>query len=241
MASIAAELTTVWSPKGGSGATVVTAAMAIGRAFSGERVLLVDLCGDMPAVLGMATPTGPGITDWLADPEAADDAIARLVVPVTDELSLLPAGCARHGEWTADRADALASALSMASSTAWPGGNGTLADSILVDAGRCGGPATCGRHDSLVAGLVERGRSLMVTRSCYLALRAAMSMSLTANGVVLVSEPGRSLDERDVGDVLSLPVVANVSVDPAIARTVDAGLLVRRLPRSLHRALVGLW
>lgn len=96
-------------------------------------------------------------------------------------------------------------------------------------------------HDDLVVALAGPGRSLMVTRSCYLALRAAMNAQVVADGVVVIAEPGRSLNDRDVSDVLSVPVVASIVADPAIARAVDAGLLVRRVPRVLARELGPLW
>jgi hypothetical protein len=55
--------------------------------------------------------------------------------------------------------------------------------------------------------------------------------------VVLVTEPGRALDRGDVERVVGAPVRAEVAVDPAVARAVDAGLLVSRLPRGLERSL----
>ena len=42
---------------------------------------------------------------------------------------------------------------------------------------------------------------------------------------------------RDVERCLGAPVVATVSVDPAIARAVDAGLLAARLPWVIGREL----
>jgi hypothetical protein len=54
---------------------------------------------------------------------------------------------------------------------------------------------------------------------------------------VLVREPGRALDRGDVESLLSVPVVAEIDVDPAVARSVDAGLLARHAPRHLTRAL----
>ena len=44
-----------WSPKGGSGTSVVAAALALGHADRGEAVL-VDLVGDQGAILGVETP-----------------------------------------------------------------------------------------------------------------------------------------------------------------------------------------
>jgi hypothetical protein len=57
------------------------------------------------------------------------------------------------------------------------------------------------------------------------------------SGVVLDTEPGRSLVRRDVEYVLGAPVRAEIELDPLVARAVDAGLLATRLPRGLHRAL----
>jgi hypothetical protein len=57
--------------------------------------------------------------------------------------------------------------------------------------------------------------------------------------VVLVTEPGRALVRGDVENVVGAPVRAEVAVDPAIARAVDAGMLAARMPRLLERALRG--
>ena len=56
-------------------------------------------------------------------------------------------------------------------------------------------------------------------------------------GLVVVTEAGRALDAGDVAEVLGVPVVAEVAVDPAVARVVDAGLLLARPPRPLQRGL----
>ncbi len=226
------EMAIVWSPKGGSGTTVVAAGMAVVRAGTGDRVLLVDLAGDMPAALGVATPTGPGVLDWLADPDADVEAIGRLVVPVTEGLDLLHAGGVDGRRWSPDRPAALVAALEARLASG---------SSVVVDAGRCGGPAVSADHNSVFITLAGRGRTLMVIRPCYLALRAAMSIPVVADGVVVLTEPGRSLTDRDVGDVLSVPVVASIAADPAIARAADAGLLVQRMPRLLERELTPLW
>ena len=50
-------------------------------------------------------------------------------------------------------------------------------------------------------------------------------------------EPGRSITGREVERVLGVPVLAEVPYDPAIARAVDAGLLLARLPVTLARPL----
>jgi hypothetical protein len=56
-------------------------------------------------------------------------------------------------------------------------------------------------------------------------------------GIVLVDEPGRSLRAHDVEASLGVPIVATVLVDPAVARAVDAGLLIAHLPAGFRRAM----
>jgi hypothetical protein len=117
-----------------------------------------------------------------------------------------------------DRADVLASLLL------------TEPRTVVAD---CGVGPTGAAHAVAAAASV----SLLVVRPCYVALRRALAAPLRPSGVVLVSEPGRALGRRDVEDVLGVPVRAEIDVEPAVARAVDAGLLSSRLPRSLERAL----
>ena len=80
------------------------------------------------------------------------------------------------------------------------------------------------------------GRILLIIRNDYLSLRRALAAQLPATGLILVSEPNRALGRRDAEDVLAIPVVAELNVDPSIARATDAGLLARvRPPLGLAR------
>jgi Mrp family chromosome partitioning ATPase len=220
---------TLWSVKGGAGVTVLAASIAAGSARRDGRAVLVDLCGDAPAVLGLPEPRGPGVRDWLATGRSGPDALQRLLVPAAEGLSLLPCGSPSVDPWEPVRAEELADALL------------ALDPAVVIDAGRCGGPSFGTAHDDLVGVLGRHGRSYLVTRPCYVALRRGVTVDVAADGVVLVREPGRCLDGRDVADVLSLPVVAEVELDPAVARSVDAGVLTRRPHRGLERSLRGLW
>ena len=69
------------------------------------------------------------------------------------------------------------------------------------------------------------GRVLLVLRNDYQSLRRALGAPRTTAGLVLVSEPKRALGRRDVEDVLATPIVAELHLDPSVARTIDAGLL----------------
>lgn len=206
-----------WSAKGGSGTTVVVSALGLLRAAGGSA-LIVDLAGDVPAVLGMPNGHAPGVNDWLnAGVDVPTDGLLRLEVEAAEGLRLIPRGSALHGDASA-RAGVLASVLA--------------ADSrpVIVD---------CGLGTSELERAVIRAahQRLVVTRGCYLALRRLAESPIRPTGVVLVSEPGRALGRRDVEHVAGVPVVAEVAFDPSVSRAVDAGLLAVRLPAVLSRSL----
>ena len=203
-------LTVCYSPKGGQGCTTVTAALALAQ--RGSR--LIDTTGDLPAVLGLPEPSGPGICDLLADDQPLEvAAIERLANP--SPTPLVSAGSAPAAAVPAHRWVELAATLT-ADRGAW-----------FLDAGT--NPAA-----------VAADRRLLVVRNCYLALRRAVAHPVRPDGVVLVTEPGRALTAADVEAVLTAPVVAEIAIDPAVARTIDAGLLAARLPRTLARSLAAL-
>lgn len=216
-----------WSAKGGSGTTVVSVALAgmLARR-SPAGALLADLGGDVPAVAGLPEPSGPGLGEWLASgTEVPADALTRLEIPGPSGLRILPVGSAGQAGSTGSAGPAV------------PGRAEVLAAVLAADprpvVADCGsGPAGPGLAVAAAASV-----SLLVLRPCYLSLRRALQAPLRPSGVILVSEPGRSLGRSDVEDVLGVAVRAVVSMDPAVARAVDAGLLPTRLPRGLERAL----
>jgi len=207
-----------WSVKGGSGTTVVASALAVLLARASSGVLLVDLVGDGPAVLGLPEPGGPGLAEWLADPAHPADVLDRLIAPVSAGLELLPAGSVAGAATVAGGGRAAARQLARR--------NGP----VVVDAG----VAPAGAAGELVD---AADLSLLVLRPCYLALRRAMAIARRPDGLVVVSEPGRALRAADVSEVLGVPVRGIVEQDPAVARAIDAGLLAARLPRPLERGL----
>ena len=219
-----------WSVKGGSGTTVVSAALSLLLARSSPGgVVLADLGGDVPAACGLPEPLGPGVIDFAgAGDDVPSDALDRLETKVTPNLALLHAG--GHGANGTPRTDlhSLSSAegerLAAALVEHYP------TSSVVVDCGPAG--TACGSAVAAAAGL-----SLLVLRPCYLALRRAAQSEIRPSGVVLIAEPGRSLGASEVSDVLGVPVRAEVPFDPAVARVVDAGLLTTRVPRCIERAL----
>jgi hypothetical protein len=218
-----------WSAKGGVGTTVVAA--GLGLVLSRERdegALIADLAGDLPAVLGRPEPDGPGLREWLATgPDVPPDGLARLEQVVAPGLWLLPRG--RGPLRWSDRTEVLAAILA------------SDARDVVVDCGRLEPEGrTDDDHREVVQVMAaSAGQSLLVTRACYLALRRVLAVPVRPSGVILVKEPGRSLTAADIEDVVGAPVVAEVAIDPSVARAVDAGLLAQRVPRGLARALVG--
>ena len=214
-------LVACWSVKGGSGTSVVAASLALVAARR-RPSLLVDLGGDSAAILGVAEPVS-GVWAWLGSVSAPAAALSRLEVDAAPGLRLLPAGPPPGAE-DGDRGALFAALL------------GADTRTVIVDVGRLGNGA--GGAESVRARIAAAAPvSLLVLRPCYLALRRAVTAAIRPSAVVLVSEPGRALGRSDVEHVLGVPVRAEITVDPAVSRAVDAGLLATRLPRALERAL----
>lgn len=208
-----------WSAKGGSGTTVVSAVLSLALARAGQgEVLLVDMAGDVPAVLGMLEPAGPGLSDWFTAGESVPaDGLARIEIEAAPGLSVIARG---HGPLEPlDRVEVLAAVLA--------------GDSRVV-------VADLGRIDANAAAPImarSATQSLLVTRPCFLSLRRAVDSPVRPSGLVVVNDPGRALSVSDVESVIGVSAVAEIDVDPAVARAVDAGLLATRLPRGLERSV----
>jgi hypothetical protein len=201
------------SPKGGNGTTVVAVSHALLRSARGHRTLLLDWCGDVPAVLGIPEPRGPGMNEWLSDAGAGSDALLARATAVNDALLLVHRG-GRFIEG-APRWDALADLIA-----------GLDAD-VVIDGGTGAVPDEVRAVVPTVA---------MVTRPCYLSLRRASSLPRPTS-VYVMKEGDRALTVNDVAHVLGVPVAATVPHTAAIARAVDAGLLPSRVEHLLGRHL----
>jgi MinD-like ATPase involved in chromosome partitioning or flagellar assembly len=207
-----------WSVKGGSGTTVVASTIALMRAAESQRgALLVDLAGDVPAVLGLAESSGPGIDDWFANCDHdLRMTLQSIAIQATANLQIIARGSKQLDAKENRNLTELCAALK------------TFDLPIIVDAG-CGLPSP-----DLLA---HASSSLLVTRPCYLSLRRAAQLSVSPTGIVLVNEAGRALGKHDVEAVIGAPVVAEISFDAAIARAVDAGLLASRIPTIMSKQL----
>lgn len=194
------------SPKGGNGTTVTATAHALLSAHRNVRTVLIDLCGDIPAVLGIAEPHGAGANDWLA--ESSSDGSSGLMacgVEAEQNLLVVPRGSQFiEGE---PRWSALARFI-----TESP-------HHVVIDAG----------VTLLPAALRDTGATIAtVVRPCYLTLRRGVALPRPVNAYI-VDEDGRALTVNDVVHVLGAGQHTVVPHSPAIARAVDAGLLPSRV------------
>ncbi len=200
-----------WAAKGGSGTTVVACALGLGFGSRSQPATLVDLSGDCATALGMDEPTGPGVVDWLASPTAGPTDLVRLAVPSPRRgCNSIPRGTAGPRPTTNGRGS--------------PFGAQRFAN-VIIDAGTGHPPQAL--HDAAE-------QSLLVTRPCFIAIRRAQHLAIRPTGIVLGRRTRAGhLTSRDVEHALGVPVAAEVRLDPAVARAVDAGLLIARLPKSL--------
>jgi hypothetical protein len=211
-------LVACWSTKGGVGTTVVAAGIvAACAARRPDEVLLADLGGDQPVLHGVPASSMAGIAGWLrAGASVPDDALGRLEEPLGDAASLLSRG---PGALEGARSGALAQALAA-------DGRTVVADVGTAVADRVGG--------ALVAGAQ---RSLLVVRACPLAVPSQVELPHAPDGVIVVRDHRRRLTWQEIAARCGAPVVAELDVDPAVGAAVDAGLLVRPLPRRFTAAL----
>lgn len=207
----------LWSMKAGVGVSTLAALLAASRR-DGPGVLLVDLAGDQPVLLALTDPPTIGLADWLqATPDDPVEALRRLEVEVAPDFALLPLGTPplpTDGD--------VESALS-----AWRNDDRL----VIVDCG-------CLDTASDSAATIALGADVkwLVTRLCYLSVHSARHSPIEADGVVILNEPGRVLTAATVATALGIDVALEVAVDPLVARLVDTGSLVQRIPRSLCRA-----
>jgi len=76
---------------------------------------------------------------------------------------------------------------------------------VVIDVGHV--PTAChtGAEHLRTRLVAEADHSYLVSRACYLSMRRALASPLRSNGVILLREPGRSLDAVDVASILALP------------------------------------
>lgn len=212
-------LLSFWSPKGGSGCSVTVAAVGRILAEQGRDVVLVDMRGDASRILGVGAP--PVESCELPDP-IGSDIEGRYVRP---KLHLVDLGALDQGVVVIP---ALVEALVRAAASG---------RDVLVDFSSSTLERGCGIGAERSSREAGPAMSIVVTRSCYLALHSFTRAGREADGVLLVEEPGRALGAADVSAVLRAPVLAQIPFDASVARSVDAGLLAWRLPEVLVRSL----
>ena len=200
----------LFSSKGGVGCSVSSAAIGLLSAVH-QPTLLVDLRGDLCQILGLPE-AAEGLSDWFGVDNPSPDLLHRLEIPVASGLTMLPRGSCRTPA-RPDRYRLLARLL------------GSDARCVIVDVGTHAVPA--------VPVIAEATTSLLVTRACFLALDAARR-GPAPDHVILIEEEGRALRPADVEAAVGASVSVRLRWHRDVARAVDAGLLLARLPRPLR-------
>jgi hypothetical protein len=211
----------VWSPKGGTGTSVVAAGLAVvlshSRAVRGVR--LADAVGDQPSIFGLPDPAD-GLATWLAGGcSASDAAFDRVAVTVRPRLQLV----ARGAPYGPVPGDAGAGRALVAALSAVP---------TVLDAG-------VPRDPAVRAAVAAADVNVLVLRRCYLALRGAVRDELlsTTAGYILIDDGTRAIRAHDITGVIGVPLLARVPLRESIARAVDAGLFAGKVPRDLSAAM----
>ena len=203
-------ITALYATKGGQGVTTTTAALALLTAQTGHRTLLVDTGHDLAAALGLPDNTDrAGLAEYVEP--ASRITLSDITTPVAGNLDIISRGTAPI-------------VFSTHTYGLLVGGLGHY-DHVIIDT-----------TDNAHAWTLHVDHRVLVTRPCYLALRRS-TITPRPTHIVLINEPGRALDAKDIEAVTGVPVTATIPYGPDIARTIDAGLLTTRLPRTLTRAL----
>ena len=108
--------------------------------------------------------------------------------------------------------------------------------SEVVPAAHQGFDAIVYDHGTVPPSSEDFGARVLVTTCCYLALRRAPVIDFRPDGVAVVVEPNRAITTKDVANVLGQMVVAEFQWDPAVARAIDGGLLLARMPRGAKQS-----
>ena len=205
----------LWSAKGGAGVTSVAALLAIGQAERAQPTVVVDLCGDVATVLGGEQPVADtGVAEWLALESPTAATLARIEHEARLHLSYVARG--------SGSIDAMVSHLRR------------VADDrlFLVD---CGVIRDRAQPEADVVAAADQ--SLLVTRECFLHLRAVQLAPVRPTGVIVIKEPGRHLGRPDVEAAAGAPVIAELAIDRSVSGAIDSGLVQAHLPRRLVRTI----
>ncbi len=241
-----------WSIKGSSGVTTISTAMALSWARERDiEVLLVDLAGDIPSCLGLASSAPVGISDWLCSSENLEsDSLKRLEIEVIPRLHLLSRGTKPLTELSQVLSpDALIHEISFQVSLFSSELIKFLSQDkrrVILDCGNLWDSALGAKdqNKSQYSDLLFRRSvagagdvSWIFLRACYLSLHKISGFSMRPDAIVLLKEVNRSLSSLDVSEIIGAPIALNIAADPLVMRAVDSGLLSSRLPRRLERLL----
>ena len=225
-------LVSVFSPKGGSGTSVVSALFA--KALSEHaQTLLIDACsGDLEAILGIDEVPSFGFVQWANSKEPTALSLRNISVNVNSDF------CFVAGNIDADKAEVISDInRSIDSIDKDSEKESKLVDSLNEIETHCVVDLGLAQTDLQLKIAKSSDLVIIVLRQCYLGLSKAMIHPLL-NGIdccVVVKESGRSISSSQIADVLKLNVVVDLDARRDFARTIDAGVLTYRTPIALYK------
>lgn len=218
-------LVSVFSPKGGSGATIASVLVAQVLCDFGHCLVVDANNGDLAAAVGLDEPNKYCFDDWVNSAEPNSESLKKISIDITGDLSCivgdigdqvehhLPSG---NNLINQEKIDAITSALS------------GLDSHCVVDLGT--------KFDSLNASIAKASDTIvMALRPCYMGLSRAMKHPLMSeiDVCVLVRESGRTLKTQDMVRALKLSRVIELEARRDFARVIDSGLLAHRTPEGM--------
>ncbi len=211
-------LISIFSPKGGTGCSVTSAVFAHCLSESAET-LLIDACqGDQHVIAGVDSAQY-SFDDWCTSATPTCESLENISTIVDHNLRLVTS------------AGASVSHHLLPFET-----RSVLTDQICSFSGHCvvdlGQRSDAFAHDIVQASDVV----VMVVRQSYQHLYGATHHPILSHVdvCVVVEESGRSISVKQMIDTLSLSCVIELEERRDFARTIDAGVLMQRMPNQLR-------
>lgn len=226
-------LITVFSPKGGSGTTTCAALIAksFSQQFSIPTVLIDAYDGDVETVVGVDSESEYGFIQWTEAKDPTANNLARIATSISDNFSFVSYSSVKNDKYNApapsqsiqeknQKAAQLVEALSNNESN------------YVIDIGT-------NVNESTNAIIEASDIVVMVIKGCYISLNRASShpYSSSADSVIVLSEPGRTITSKQICDVLRIKCVIEIEARRDFAKCIDAGILIFRTPKNMIGAI----
>lgn len=221
-------LVSIFSPKGGSGTS--TNACLLAKSFSRHMpsmpIVLIDAFnGDLDSIVGIDPESEYGFAQWLESANPNIHNLEKISNSVFENLTFVSNSSVKHDRFSsqtnsvedkAERYEKITSALSDDASV------------CIVDLGT--------RVDALSSVIVAASDLVvMAIKSCYVSLNRATAHPYReyADACIFIEEQGRSINSKQVSEVLKINCIIELDARRDFARAIDAGVLLFRTPKNM--------